>query len=459
MPVFAALPAPIAQSLAAAGVPESAVSLYVREVGREAPLVNHRALASMNPASTMKIVTTLVGLDVLSPTYVWKTDFLTADALSDGVLQGSLIIRGGGDPKFTWEHLQAAVKALRQQGIREIAGDVILDRTRFAPVTDDAAKFDGQPLRPYNVVTDALLYNFKSVGFRFSPQPNKTVLITTDGPTPDGLTIQNRLRVARGACGDWRGAMNANFESTRAAANASFTGTYAADCGERDWYVSLFDHSGILVGSFARLWRDAGGAWRGAVREARSPREARLLYSLASAPLYTMVSDINKFSNNVMARQLLLTVDAEIAKAPARADRGARSIQSWAKSRGFDVPELVIENGAGLSRNERISAKSLGAFLEYGLTAPFAKDFVQSLPIAATDGTLARRFTSRAVEGNAFLKTGTLTGVATLAGYLKMPDGKSMIFVAMINHPRAESSVKVLDSAVEWVYQSGETKR
>jgi serine-type D-Ala-D-Ala carboxypeptidase/endopeptidase (penicillin-binding protein 4) len=455
--VHANLPAPIIASLRTAGVPLNAVTLYVREVGSESAIIEHRATSAMNPASTMKIVTTLVGLDLLTPDYKWKTEFLTNAAVTDGVLKGSLIIRGGGDPKFTWEHLQLAIKSLRDRGIREITGDVLLDRSRFANVAANPSQFDGQPLRPYNVAPDALLYNYKSVGFKFSPQPNNTVAITTDGPSPDGLSIVNRLSVTGkpgGFCGDWRSTITPVFETVSNAASASFTGTYPIDCGERDWYVSLFDHTGLLAGSFARMWRDSGGVWTGLMREGKVPRGARVLFTHTSAPLSTMVTDINKYSNNVMARQLLLTFDAEMTKSPARATRGGRTIREWAKTRGFDVADLVIENGAGLSRTERISAKSMARFLEYGLTAPFADQFVQSLPIAATDGTLIKRFNNQAAEGNAFLKTGTLVGVKTLAGYLMLPGKRRVIFVGMINHPRADAGVKSLDLAVDWMFQN-----
>jgi D-alanyl-D-alanine carboxypeptidase/D-alanyl-D-alanine-endopeptidase (penicillin-binding protein 4) len=165
-----------------------------------------------------------------------------------------------------------------------------------------------------------------------------------------------------------------------------------------------------------------------------------------------MVTDINKFSNNVMARQLLLTIDAELSKRPAQAKRAGRSIRDWAKARGFDLPDLVIENGSGLSRIERISAQSLAGMLEYGLTSPFASDFLSSLPLAATDGTLAKRFVNQLAEGNAYLKTGTLTGVKALAGYLLLPDGRRMLFVGIVNHGNAEAAQKALDSAVDWVY-------
>ena len=450
----AVLPEAMARALRESGVPENAVSLYVREVGHSAPLIEHRPRTPMNPASTMKIVTTLVGLDVLKPDFSWKTQFLTNAPISGGVLNGAVVIKGSGDPKFLREHLEAAIKALRERGIREIRGDVLLDRTRFAKVTYDPSLFDGQALRPYNVGSDALLFNFKSVGFKFSVLPDKTVSVVTDGPQPDGLTIGNSLRLGAGPCADWRTKLGASFDTQSNRASATFTGTYPADCGEKDWYVSLFDHTGLLAGTFARLWRDAGGTWAGVMREGVTPKNARVLFVHSSAPLASMVTDINKFSNNVMARQLLLTIDAELSKRPAQARRAGQSAREWAKQRGFELPDLVIENGSGLSRVERISAQSMVSLLEYGLTAPYASDFVSSLPLAATDGTLAKRFVNQLADGNAHLKTGTLTGVKALAGYLLLPGDRKMLYVGFINHPNAESAQRALDAGVDWVFQS-----
>jgi serine-type D-Ala-D-Ala carboxypeptidase/endopeptidase (penicillin-binding protein 4) len=454
---LAALPEPIASAMQAHGVPLNAVSVYVREVGRQEPLIDHRGSTAMSPASTMKIITTLVGLDVLKPNYTWKTTFLTNARIENGVLLGPLYIKGSGDPKFVTDNLQAAVNALRARGIRQISGDVLRDRSRFAEIIHDASLFDGQPLRPYNVGPDALLFNFKSVGFKFAPQPDGTVAVTTDGVKPDGLNITNRLRVtgtAGAGCGDWRSLITPSFASNGHFASASFTGTYPRDCGEQSWYVSLFDEGGLLAGTFARLWRDAGGTWTGAMKDGTTPKSARVLYTHTSAPLASMVTDINKFSNNVMARQVLLTVDAELSKKPAQAKRAGRSIRDWAKARGFDLPELVVENGSGLSRVERISAQGMAKILEYGLTAPFASDFMSSLPLAATDGTLSKRFVNQLAEGSAYLKTGTLTGVKALAGYLLLPGDRKMIFVGMINHGNADAGQKALDAAVDWVYQS-----
>ncbi len=456
MPAIAcgALPEPIERALREAGVPSSAASIYVRELGHESPLVSHRATQPMSPASTMKIVTTLVGLDVLSPGYAWTTTFHTASRIDGGVLRGPLYIKGTGDPKFLTEHLQAAIRALRERGIHDINGDILLDRTRFAASAHDPALFDGQPLKPYNVGPDALLFNFKTVGFQFAPQADHSVTVSTDAPAPDGLTVANRLRVTGGSCGDWRSLVTPMFETHGNRAAASFTGTYPGDCGDRTWHVSLFDQTGLLAGSFARLWRDAGGTWSGMMRDGVVPKSARLLYTHTSGPLASMVTDINKFSNNVMARQLLLTIDAEISQRPAQSRRAGREIREWALARGFDLQDLVMENGSGLSRVERISAQGMAKMLEYGLTARYASDFVSSLPLAATDGTLSKRFINQPAEGQAYLKTGTLTGVKALAGYLSLPGDRKLLFVGFVNHANAEGAQKALDSAVDWVYFS-----
>ena len=216
MMVMAALPEPIADAVRNVGVPTSAVSFYVREVGKQAPLIDHRGSTPMNPASTMKIVTTLVGLDVLTPGYTWKTTFSSNARVENGVLNGPLFIKGSGDPKFVTEHLQAAVNALRARGIQHINGDVLRDRSRFAEAAHDPSLFDGQPYRAYNVGPDALLFNFKSVGLKFVPQPDNSVAVTTEGLQPDGLSITSRLRVTGtvgGGCGNWRVLVTPSFAS------------------------------------------------------------------------------------------------------------------------------------------------------------------------------------------------------------------------------------------------------
>ena len=292
----------------------------------------------------------------------------------------------------------------------------------------DPAAFDGLPLRPYNVGPDALLFNFKSVGFRFAPLPDGTVRVITDGASPDGLSIVNTLRTTSGTCPqDWRSRMAPNFDDRGNAVTATFAGIYATDCGERDWYVSLYDHTGLFAAMFARLWRDAGGTWTGVAREgARATQRTRPAHAYLAA-----TGDDGHRHQQVQQQRHGPPVVADhrrrTEQAPGAGQTG-RSIRDWAKARGFDLPDLVIETARACRAWERISAQSLAGMLEYGLTSPFASDFLSSLPPGRDGRHTAKRFVNQLAEGNAYLKTGTLTGVKALAGYLLLPDGRRMLF-------------------------------
>src|SRR5207253_733848 len=109
-----------------------------------------------------------------------------------------------------------------------------------------------------------------------------------------------------------------------------------------------------------QLWGEMGGSWSGSVREGTVSPSARLIYVHESEPLAEIVRDINKYSNNVMARQLFLTIGGELAGPPARAEEAARVIRQWLTAQNIDAPEVVLENGSGLPRRERIRAQHLG---------------------------------------------------------------------------------------------------
>jgi len=200
------------------------------------------------------------------------------------------------------------------------------------------------------------------------------------------------------------------------------------------------------------MWRKLGGGPVATMRFGQVPNEARVLDVHTSLPLTAAVSDVNKFSNNVMARHLLLTIDKEKNGPPANAARGARTVSAWLTSQGIPAPELVIENGSGLSREERISAKTLEALMRLMHAKPTAQAFRESMPVAGADGTLSSRFSGSNAQARAWLKTGGLHDVRTLAGYLQRPDGRMFVYVGMLNHPRAPQAFGVLERAVEWVY-------
>jgi D-alanyl-D-alanine carboxypeptidase/D-alanyl-D-alanine-endopeptidase (penicillin-binding protein 4) len=447
-----ALPAPVAAALRAAAVPPADAAVVVHEVGAARPLLAHNAGKPMNPASTMKLVTTLAALELLGPTFAWKTEMWAAGTQQGDVLEGDLVLRGTGDPKLTVENFWLMLRALRARGLREIRGDLILDRSYFEAIGQSEARFDNEPLRPYNVAPDALLLNFKAFRFTFVPDPEHGSAQVTVEPRSTLLELSNAVRLSEGPCNDWRARLKADFNGIGGAARASFSGLYPASCGEKTWNVALQSHPNYVLGVFRQLWEELGGTLRGGVRDGTAPSGARLLYSNPSPALAEVVRDMNKFSNNVMARQLFLTLSAEVTKQPARADRSAQVVQGWLARKGLEFPELVMENGSGLSRSERISGANMSRLLLAAYASAVMPEFIASMPLVASDGTMRRRLKYESVAGQAHIKTGSLSDVRSLAGYVLDARGRRFAVVFIVNHPNAGATQGAQDALLNWVY-------
>jgi D-alanyl-D-alanine carboxypeptidase/D-alanyl-D-alanine-endopeptidase (penicillin-binding protein 4) len=451
---FAAeLPGPVLQGLRTAGIPLSAVSVLVQEAGTVTPSLALRPEAPMNPASVMKLVTTFAALELLGPAYRWKTEVYADGTRRDDVLEGNLVLRGYGDPKLSYESFWMLLRSLRGRGLREIRGDVLLDRSYFAAAA--GGRIDDEGFRPYNVAPDALLVNFKSLRFDFLPEPERGAVRVFAEPALPGLEIVNSLKIVEGACPEgraFRDLIQAAFQSTPP--RASFTGSYPASCGERDLNVALHTPEDYVAGMIRQLWAEMGGSWNGALREGAVPASARLVYVHDSEPLAETVRDINKFSNNVMARQLFLTLGAELLGPPAQAENSTRAIRQWLTFKRIAAPELVMENGSGLSRIERIGAASLAAVLQAAWRSPVMPEFVSSLPLVAADGTMKKRLRGERVAGSAHIKTGLLSDARAMAGYVLDRNGRRHVVVMIVNHPKAPEADAAMDALLAWVYDS-----
>jgi D-alanyl-D-alanine carboxypeptidase/D-alanyl-D-alanine-endopeptidase (penicillin-binding protein 4) len=443
----AALPAPVSVALARAGVPESAVGAVVEPVAGGRRLVDHQALKALNPASTIKLVTTFAALDILGPAYTFKTDVLVTGEVAGGVLAGDLVLRGGGDPKLTYERLWQLAHQLRARGLRDIRGDVILDRSRFAPVAHDTAKFDGESRRAYNVGPDALLVNFKAIDFRFVP--DGTGVRVTGEPDFPNVQIASRLKRVKEPCNNWRRGLRYEVEEDGLLATVIFSGTYPEECGEKAWPLSLFDADRYAEAALRWIWSEAGGRLAGKVRAAPAPDGATLFHRFESEPLAALVRDINKYSNNVMARQLFLAISAEKSGAPGEAKASDGIVREWLAAKGVPAGDLVLENGSGLSRAERISAATMSALLRAAWASPVMPELVSSLSLYAVDGTFKSR--NGATAGQAHLKGGTLTGVQSVAGFVLDTKGNRWTVAMIANHENANRAQAAFDALVDWV--------
>jgi serine-type D-Ala-D-Ala carboxypeptidase/endopeptidase (penicillin-binding protein 4) len=453
----AVLPRAVGRAFLDAGIPLNHVSIVVQDTAKLRPLFAYDANRSRSPASVMKLVTTFAALELLGPDYRWKTEAYADGPLVDGELHGDLILKGYGDPKITIEQWQSLIAGLRTKGLSAIDGDLALDRSLFALPPHDPGAFDHEPLKPYNVGPDALLVNFKSLKLTLVPDASGTGVTVNADPPLDVVTLGAPPPVSNDDCAGASAPVTPSIDDRGDRAAITFAGTYPLSCGERDWWIAMLDHPHYVRAMFETYFRAAGGRFDGGVKERRVPAGALPFAVLESPPLADIVRDVNKLSNNVMARQIFLTLATTRDTPPATPAKAVNVVRRWLAARKLAMPGLVLDNGSGLSRHERNSAIGLNRLLLAADASNVREEFERSLAVAAIDGTVERRFRDNAVAGQALLKTGSLEGVRALAGYVLDAAGRRFTVVAIVNDPNARRAVPALDYLVQWVYRNGAT--
>ncbi|MGH8644097.1 MAG: D-alanyl-D-alanine carboxypeptidase/D-alanyl-D-alanine endopeptidase [Gammaproteobacteria bacterium] len=452
-----ALPQPLTESLHRAGIPSSAISVFVQDVNSAKASIQFHAEQPRSPASVIKLLTTYAALEILGPAYTWATEAYASAPIAGTYLAGDLILKGYGDPFLVTERLWTLVQGLRARGLKHIGGDLVIDNTHFRTAPENRAAFDGQPDRAYNAHPDALLVNFQAVQFTLAPNPTSAQIQVIAQPWPANLRVKNALRLVTGTCRDRLLRLQIVISPDKNGSTAFFAGDYPASCGEVTINRVVMPTASFTYGVFTRLWLDLGGVLDGRFRVEPMPAQARRIYAIESHPLAELIRGINKYSNNVMTKQLLLTLGAERFGAPGSKQKGITAIKEWLNSEGLKFPELVLDEGAGLSRKTRIGAQSLGRLLLRAYRSPYMPEFLSSLPIAGIDGTLRKRLSKERITGRAHLKTGQIDGVASIAGYVQTRRGRTLVTVCLINHPGSHlgGGKKVHDALLLWLYEQG----
>jgi D-alanyl-D-alanine carboxypeptidase/D-alanyl-D-alanine-endopeptidase (penicillin-binding protein 4) len=457
------LPAPIAQALLDSGLPVSAVSLWVQPVEGGPPRLALQADTPRQMASVMKLMTTGVALRMLGPAYRWHTAAALQGRLdAHGVLRGNVHLKASGDPSLDAMRLGQALRAWREAGLREIRGDVVVDRGLWGVLPPfDAAAFDGQPLKPYNAGPEPWLLAHGAVSLTLRPDPARAQRVRVGlSPALAGVTLDTDVALdPKAPCGDWRQGLRVEITPDAGARRTvRVSGHYPAACQDQAWplrwpAITPFEHSARV---FEAAWEETGGRLRGQVREGPWPMDATPWVDWVSPPLAEVVRDINKFSNNVMARQLFLTLSQEGETAPAASLDAARArvseavrqaTREGASSSPCDGEALQLDNGSGLSRTEIASTHCMARWVQVMWRDPLMPEWLASLPVAGVDGT-ARRMS--AGVGLAHLKTGSLDGVASIAGVVQDTQGRRSVVVAVVNDPRAQAARGLLQAVVGW---------
>jgi D-alanyl-D-alanine carboxypeptidase/D-alanyl-D-alanine-endopeptidase (penicillin-binding protein 4) len=448
------IPAPVQQELDKQGLSADSLSFWVEPLARDGAPWYRFPDRLVNPASEMKLVTTMVALDELGPAYRWTTRILTDGKVVAGELKGKLYLRGGGEPNLSWERLGAMLRTLRSQGITRISGDLILDRSLFFPSRIDltAPPFDDTPDAYYNVVPDALLVSDNLVSYRLvSDATGSTVQIS---PPLAGVTVDNQLNLNDGACAGWKAGWQPPQVQTMPdnAVHIVLSGSFPRNC-KADVELNTLDRNLYIERLVQALWQELGGVWNGQAREGSTPSDAVLLAERQFETLAETIRFVNKNSDAVKARLLYLTLGATAPgnQAEATLVRANGRVLNWLAAHGVGTAGVVIENGSGLSRLERLTPAQLATLLKIAARSRWYPEFASSLPIVALDGTMKNRMNGTAVAGNARLKTGTLRDVAALAGYVQDVNQRPWIVIGIVNDERGARGRPVLDQLLIWV--------
>ena len=260
----AELPSAVAEALKKAGIPQTAVAVYVQPVDASAPSLSHHAEKSLNPASVMKLVTTYAALDFLTPSYRWKTEVYRDGSLENGMLNGNLILKGYGDPNFKAQEFWRMLMSLQQVGIKEIKGDLIIDKSYFAKNVGARRTFDNETWRAYNAEPSAFLVNGRNTSFKFTATEN-TVYVSQEFELPE-VQIINHMKLSQGVCGDWRSRFGYSVKQKEGTSIVTFSGTFSPDCGERYLELSVLVDEKYAFYTFNKLWRELGGKFNGKLR-------------------------------------------------------------------------------------------------------------------------------------------------------------------------------------------------
>lgn len=437
------------------GIAASDVGLFVVPVEGGDPLASHDAGRPFNPASTMKLVTTYAALSILGPEFRWSTGVHLRGSLDADVLRGDLVLRGGGDPKLVIEDLAELVARMRAAGLREIAGDLVIDDSLFDVGSESVERFDLDLSQPYNVRPHAMLMNFKAT--RVVVRPGAGGADISLDPPLAGVPVDNEVRIVKGPCRFGAGGLAVRTVDTEVRGpRIRVSGRWTPSCGEQGTFVSVLSHPQFIGALFGAAWEAAGGAWNGQVRvEPGAARGRPWLEWVSPRTLADVVRDINKFSNNVMARQVFLMLSPDPADHPATLESARAAVGRWLARERIDLPGLSIDNGSGLSRSERVGAASLAGLLRHAAASPHSDLMRESLPLVGIDGTMRHRLVQEPLAGRAWIKTGSLSDVRAIAGYVDASSGRRYVVVMLVNGPRAAASSLAQDRLLRWVHDNG----
>lgn len=447
------LPTSVQNALSKNKISSKQLAVSVRPLDGGKLSLNWQADKKVLPASTEKIITTLAALETLGPNWRWKTEYLSQNTLEKGTLEGPLYIRGGGDPTYVIENLWRDLSVLKTKGLKKINGDIVIDRSYFLS-DKSSVSFGSDIQRPYMKEADAALLNYQAVTFDIEPDPENGIARITTTPALKGLSAPATVKLTNTPkqCIAWRQALDLNLDNEW---KPTFKGGFPQSCPPKKLSYIINDPQKYWEALLTPLFQEVGITWKGQVIEGKVPENANSLYTAYSEDLVHISRLTNKYSNNVLARHIYLTLGLKANGASEAADyvMARSALQTWLTQQVKVKPgKVFVDNGSGLSRDSYVTARAMNQIIAYGWRSPRMPEWVATFPVSATDGTMRKR---KVAPGNAYIKTGLLNGVKSAAGVIQAKSGRRYAFFGVVEGQRATSTDAPLDAVIQWVYLRG----
>jgi serine-type D-Ala-D-Ala carboxypeptidase/endopeptidase (penicillin-binding protein 4) len=442
------------QQLLKAGLPEEALAFVAYPLHQPEQLISIQQQEAMQPASTMKLVTSIVALERLGPGYRGKT-LLLAYETPQAQMSQPLVLKGLASMDFNQQELWSLLQQAYDQGIRQIPA-IEIDRSFFTPARPEplAMPFDETPREYYNLQPDALFLQRNMLSIKLTSTASQ-ISGQISPMLQDLALVTTEAKLTETGCDQWYpDPTQLAFRRQPDEIQLVLQGSFATHCEKRHYLqlVNRVDFSRLLL---QQLWQQISGQADIPVIEKGKTQASVVIAQHQSRALAEVLRDINKSSDNAITRQLYLTLGANQPNPiyPTTAEAAAHQVRQFISQHGLDPTSLVLENGSGLSRTERISPELMAALLHHAYQAPYQMELIASMPLSGVDGTLKRRLNQPATKGKARLKTGTLRNVTALAGYVTDQSGRTWVVASFINDPKSARGKPVLDYLIEWISQ------
>jgi len=434
------------------GIKSSHISILIKNIKTNETLVSINPDRSRKPASVMKIFTTYASLLDLGMDFRWPTKVSYDGVYVKGDIQGDLIVKSFGDPTFSSRDIPKMIKRLKALGIHSISGDLIVDRSFFDVSNKINSGFDKNRYSEYNAMPDALMLDDHLSGIEIVSVNGRIVAKKT---VPDAsYTIVNNLKPSSKACKGNCSWPRVDVSRRESKTVVTLSGPLSTSCRKRVIKKVLSHPYYAMFNLFKEELEKNDIMFNGKMRLEKSSSTSRLLFTHYSKKnLLQIVSKTCKKSNNLYARHLLLIQGAKNYDAPATVQKGRDAVMKTLREKGglLSDEKVILDNGSGLSRSSRVTARALSEVLE-SANKRYGSRWRNALSIAGVDGTIKKRFAHAVAKHRAWMKTGTLKDAKNIAGYVKAKSsGKIYSVVILYNGAQKWKGSTLQNQIINWL--------